>query len=174
MASSIIDDPVLDSILASGEFDSCLRSGCGGTSGGALAAFLVGRYFGLTEAGGAQLANWIGQARTAAGVLHSMPPGQPIPLGAIPLIPGIGGPSIQGGRIAVIIHGIWELPDGGPTTGFDSSVIFVNEPSMGDVETIWEDTAHQRFVYLGKWSDDDPRLTQPPTETVVFGVYRSY
>jgi len=174
MGNGLIDDPVLDQILASGGFDSCLRSGCGGTSGGALAAFLVGRYFGLTEAGGAILGGYIEQARTAGKVLQSLGPDQPISLDAIPLIPGIGGPSIDGGRIAVIGHTTSFSDSGDVGAGFDYSAIFVNEPT---IDELWSESENaMQAASVDSWTPEDRArfYSQPEIIVQIRGVYRSY
>ena len=169
-----VDDPVLDYILASGEFDSCLRSGCGGTSGSLLAAFLIGRYTGLTGIGAQLLSGYIDSARSAGRVLLGLPPGATMPLDAIPLIQGVGGPSIDGARIAAIAHFSW-TEDGAETmTGFDASVQFVNEPTIDDMYAQSQTARAQRYDTVPFEGGDDWTLSAPPITISVQGLYRAY
>jgi hypothetical protein len=59
-------------------------------------------------------------------------------------------------------------------TGWDYTMTLANEPTYADWQNVWENTLAILYVHIPDDDSGDPRISQPPLETVVFGVYRSY
>jgi hypothetical protein len=107
-------------------------------------------------------------------MLSSLEPGVPLELIDIPIIPGIGGPSIEDGRIATLAKAMWQTDTPGIYQGFDYTVLGIEPPTLDAVKEAVgyeliqeEDSARMQALAI------EMHLAQKAIYKI-YGVYRSY
>ena len=174
MAKKPSGDPILDEVLSSGDFASCMRIGCGDGGETILIPIILTRYIGISQSGAEFLASSIVQAQNAAGLFDALGPGGVIPLDAIPVIAGVSLPGTEGGRVVGVIHDEAGGEDGGPMSGFDlastKDEMWTNEEWMDHIDEQMEEAIGQ---YPGADFAKTFGIAVARTRTI-YGIYRTY